>query len=186
MDITNSTMTSGNFTQNVNNQRPAGPNGTPPPPPQGQGQGDTVQLGQNNQNAQAHGYNAQGNTPPPPPPHGQMQGGMQGAGQQQMQLSPEGMNLARSQGAYAPQNVNGATPPPPASAVNSANGDTVQLSQEGVLRQEAFNVAMATPEVRQDRVDALRQQVQDGTYQINSRELANNLVRDEAAFAAIS
>ncbi len=194
MDI-NSTITSGNFTQNVNNApRPAGQNGTPPPPQHGQGQGDQVHLGENNHQPQQAGYNAHGTQGaqghnPPPPPHGGPQGNgmqMQGAQMQQMQASPEAMNFARSQGAYASQGVNGTTPPPPSAEANKVNGDRAEFSSEGVLRQEAFNVAMATPEVRQDRVNALREQVQNGTYEINSRELANNLVRDEAAFAAIS
>lgn len=92
----------------------------------------------------------------------------------------QNVNSTRTQGAYA---ANGTQAP---AATSQATGDTVQLSQEGVLRQEAYNVAMATSDVRQDRVSALKEQVQNGTYQVNSRELAGNLVRDEAAFSAVS
>ncbi|MBO4336239.1 MAG: flagellar biosynthesis anti-sigma factor FlgM [Desulfovibrio sp.] len=60
-----------------------------------------------------------------------------------------------------------------------ADGDSVKLSQQARLLMEASREAQAAPDVRQDKVEALRRQVADGTYQVDSRLLAEHLIREE-------
>jgi negative regulator of flagellin synthesis FlgM len=59
-------------------------------------------------------------------------------------------------------------------------GDTLQLSHEAMLHTAARNTAMQTGDMRQDRVDALKAQVADGTYQIDNEKIAMKLLQEEA------
>jgi negative regulator of flagellin synthesis FlgM len=58
--------------------------------------------------------------------------------------------------------------------------DTLRLSHEAKLRTAARSAAMQTDDVRQERVDALKTQVADGTYRIDNEKTAANLLREEA------
>lgn len=62
---------------------------------------------------------------------------------------------------------------------NSAQGDRVSVSQDAVLLTEARRTAQAAPDVRQEKVDALKQRVASGTYSIDSNQLAANLLKEE-------
>lgn len=59
-------------------------------------------------------------------------------------------------------------------------GDSVTVSQDALLFTEARLTAQNTPDVRTDKVEALRIQVANGTYKPDSRLIAANLVREEA------
>lgn len=61
----------------------------------------------------------------------------------------------------------------------SSQGDTVSVSQEAQLLTEARRTAQNTPDVRAERVEALRIQVSNGTYKPDSKLIAANLVREE-------
>lgn len=56
--------------------------------------------------------------------------------------------------------------------------DTVNLSNEAVLRQEAHATAMDTPDIRAEKVAKLKDDVQNGTYAPNSRNTAEAIIRD--------
>lgn len=58
-------------------------------------------------------------------------------------------------------------------------GDRISLSVEGRLRTEAYVAAQAAPDVRQEKVDALRERVNNGSYTIDARKVAEKLVTDE-------
>lgn len=62
---------------------------------------------------------------------------------------------------------------------SSTQGDRVSVSQNAVLLTEARRTAQATPDVRQEKVDALKEQVASGTYKIDSTQLASNLLAEE-------
>lgn len=64
-------------------------------------------------------------------------------------------------------------------AASSAKGDRVQFSDEGKLRTEAFQTASNTPDVRRDKVEEIKARIAAGEYQVDSRKIAENLVRDE-------
>ena len=61
----------------------------------------------------------------------------------------------------------------------AAQGDTVTVSQDALLLTEARRTAQNAPDVRADKVAALRIQVANGTYKPDSRLIAEHLVREE-------
>lgn len=69
-----------------------------------------------------------------------------------------------------------------AQAALAPKSDTVSLSDEAQLRTEAYRTAMNTPELRAEKVAALKAQVADGSYQIDSLKIAQGIVRDESLF----
>ena len=64
-------------------------------------------------------------------------------------------------------------------AAPSAQGDTVQVSQDGQLLNVARKVAQEAPDVRAEKVAQLRAQIANGTYSRDSRMIAAGLVREE-------
>ena len=59
-------------------------------------------------------------------------------------------------------------------------GDTLRLSHEAMLRTTARSAAMQAGDIRQERVDALKSQVADGTYHIDNEKIAAKLLQEEA------
>ena len=66
-----------------------------------------------------------------------------------------------------------------AAAPQTEGGDTVSVSQDALLLTEARRTAQNTPDVRADKVATLRQEVADGTYAVDSRRIAQSLIREE-------
>lgn len=58
-------------------------------------------------------------------------------------------------------------------------GDKVSFSDEGRLRTEAYKEAMNAPEVRKDKVAAIKAQIASGEYEIDSKKIAEGILRDE-------
>lgn len=54
-------------------------------------------------------------------------------------------------------------------------GTDVQVSDQGRAIARAKALAGAVPDVRADRVAAIRQQIENGTYQVDSREIASRM-----------
>lgn len=65
------------------------------------------------------------------------------------------------------------------SSTEAASGDTVSVSQDALLLTEARRAAQNAPDVRADKVEALRVQVANGTYTPNSSLIAAGLIREE-------
>ncbi|RRD70187.1 MULTISPECIES: flagellar biosynthesis anti-sigma factor FlgM [unclassified Desulfovibrio] len=63
----------------------------------------------------------------------------------------------------------------------NSGGDTVRVSRDALLLTEARRIAQNTPDVRAEKVEALRAQVAEGRYVPDSRRIAEALVREEAA-----
>ena len=59
-------------------------------------------------------------------------------------------------------------------------GDTLRLSDEAKLHTAARSAAMQAGDMRQERVDALKAQVADGTYVIDNEKIAAKLLQEEA------
>ena len=57
--------------------------------------------------------------------------------------------------------------------------DRVVLSSEARLRGTALQTAKEAPDVRREKVDELKRQVKDGTYQPDLKRAAANLIRDD-------
>ena len=77
-------------------------------------------------------------------------------------------NVARS-GSSAPQN--------PAAQVTSSQ-DEAQLSVDCGTVQQLKSALSQLPEVRQERVSALRQAVNSGSYQVSNQQLADAIGSD--------
>lgn len=67
----------------------------------------------------------------------------------------------------------------------ASGGDTISVSRDALLLTEARRAAQNTPDVRADRVEELRAQVANGTYTVDARVLAENLVREEPSLFRI-
>lgn len=68
---------------------------------------------------------------------------------------------------------------------SASDGDTISVSRDALLLTEARRTAQNTPDVRADRVEELRAQVANGTYTVDARVLAENLVREEPSLFRI-
>lgn len=64
---------------------------------------------------------------------------------------------------------------------DAARMDTVSVSDEAILRTEAYRAAMSAPDIRQDKVDDLKERISNGAYQINSRQIAAGMLGMERA-----
>ena len=87
-------------------------------------------------------------------------------------------NLNETQNAAARR----AAQPSPENAAK-AQGDRVSVSPEAMVRTEAYKAANAAPDVRQEKVDALKEQVSSGTYKMDSRNIAKKLLENDAFLA---
>lgn len=59
-----------------------------------------------------------------------------------------------------------------------AGNDEAAMAHAAVLYTEAMAVAHNAPDVRQDRIEAIRAQIESGAYEIDLRKLAENLIRE--------
>lgn len=64
-------------------------------------------------------------------------------------------------------------------ANGSGQEDRVSLSPEAKLRTEAYRTAQNTDEIRTDKVEEIKARIANGTYEINTRKIAENLIRDD-------
>jgi|ERR1700722_5688271 negative regulator of flagellin synthesis FlgM len=78
----------------------------------------------------------------------------------------------KGQGAAAPASVS----TPDTSSIDA--GDTVQLSGTLSQIQQLKTQLSNTPDVRTDRVAALRQQILQGTYQPSNEQIANAMMSE--------
>lgn len=59
---------------------------------------------------------------------------------------------------------------------SSATGDTVSI-KSSALRSAIANEAKAAPDIRQEKVDAIKASIANGTYAIDSKAIAAKLVQ---------
>ncbi len=65
---------------------------------------------------------------------------------------------------------------PPAQEQTCAGVDVIHLSPQAKLMQKAAQVVAETSEVRSEKVMALKDSVEQGTYQVDSKQVANKLI----------
>lgn len=65
---------------------------------------------------------------------------------------------------------------PVESTVASSGGDKVQLSAGSIDVQKMKMIIQDTPEVRMDRVQALKQQIESGEYQVDPYRVADKML----------
>ncbi len=72
-------------------------------------------------------------------------------------------NVNGAQGVNGPHNQRAAQPQPPAST--GLGGDKLEISDAGEIAASLANI----PDIRQDRVDAIRQAIASGTYETDDK-----------------
>lgn len=60
----------------------------------------------------------------------------------------------------------------------TAAGSQVTISERAQLMNQASEVARSTPDVRREKVDALKAQILGGTYKIDAETIAEKLLQD--------
>ncbi|MDR0827898.1 MAG: flagellar biosynthesis anti-sigma factor FlgM [Desulfovibrio sp.] len=71
----------------------------------------------------------------------------------------------------------------PAPVASTPGGDRVSLSQAARLHTLAYTEAGNAPEIRQEKVDGLKERVSNGSYVVDSKKVAEKLVQSEALLA---
>lgn len=56
------------------------------------------------------------------------------------------------------------------------NADNIVLSQKARLMQKASQVIAETPDVRQEKVEPLKEAVDQGSYPFNAQKVANSMI----------
>lgn len=64
-----------------------------------------------------------------------------------------------------------------ASTPGASFSDRLEISQTGKTYQIAKQYVTATPDVREDKVNEIKQKISTGTYQMSNEELANALIQ---------
>jgi negative regulator of flagellin synthesis FlgM len=59
---------------------------------------------------------------------------------------------------------------------HSSSGANVEISDGAKLMRQAADIAKASPESHPDKIRALKKSIQDGTYQVDARAIADRLV----------
>ncbi|OON99218.1 MAG: flagellar biosynthesis anti-sigma factor FlgM [Epulopiscium sp. Nele67-Bin004] len=54
--------------------------------------------------------------------------------------------------------------------------DEVQVSDEALMRGIAYRAAKDTPDVRMDLVNDIKNQIQNGTYDVSARDVSEKIV----------
>lgn len=54
--------------------------------------------------------------------------------------------------------------------------DKLEISQTGKDYQVAKNIVAQTPDVREDKINEIKQRMEAGSYQVSNQEVANKLV----------
>jgi len=58
----------------------------------------------------------------------------------------------------------------------TSHSSNVEISDAAILMRQASELAKSAPDVRADKVAALKAQVQNGTYRIDAKAIADKLV----------
>jgi len=66
-----------------------------------------------------------------------------------------------------------------AASKETAKGDRVSLSNTARLHTEAMRAANDAPDVRREKVEALKAKVEAGEYQVDSRKVATKIIEEE-------
>lgn len=61
---------------------------------------------------------------------------------------------------------------------NTSSGSTVEISDDAKLMKQAKDIVHQTPDVRSDRVEALKQKIRSGTYQVDAGAVAEKLLTE--------
>ena len=68
-------------------------------------------------------------------------------------------------------------------APSLAQGDRVSLSSSALMHTVAHAAASRAPEVRQEKVDSIKERLSNGEYTIDSKHIAKKLLESDALLA---
>lgn len=63
-------------------------------------------------------------------------------------------------------------------SAKAQSGAAVEISERAQLMKQAMDIAQNTPDVRKDKIEALKKSVKEGTYQVDSAQVADRLVEE--------
>ncbi|MCP4578342.1 MAG: flagellar biosynthesis anti-sigma factor FlgM [Deltaproteobacteria bacterium] len=58
------------------------------------------------------------------------------------------------------------------------SGDSVELSPEAKVMQEAIKVLETLPDVREEKVAQIRERIEEGSYQIDGKKIAEKMINE--------
>lgn len=64
------------------------------------------------------------------------------------------------------------------SSAQATAASDVEMSERARAHKKALEIARSTPDVREDKVAALKKQIQDGTYKIDAGAIADGMARE--------
>lgn len=59
-----------------------------------------------------------------------------------------------------------------------SSADSVKLSPEAKVMQEAIAVIETLPDVREEKVAQIRERIEDGSYQIDGKKIAEKMINE--------
>jgi len=65
-------------------------------------------------------------------------------------------------------------------ASDLAGGDRTTLTSAQQSLSELVSTAMSSPEIRQDRVDSLKQAISSGSYELDPEKIAASMIDEQA------
>lgn len=92
-------------------------------------------------------------------------------------------NKLDPKGEAAGVNVRGAKAEASA-AQNAGRGDRVSLSSTARLHTAAHAEATGAPDIRQEKINSIKERVASGEYQVDAKKVASKLLQDEAFMAS--
>jgi negative regulator of flagellin synthesis FlgM len=87
----------------------------------------------------------------------------------------EQAKLSRTAAGRARENA----PAVPANSQSASGGDVISVSDEAAAIGRLAERAAQLPEIRQEKVDRLREQIRAGAYRPTAQEIADAILRDE-------
>ena len=66
--------------------------------------------------------------------------------------------------------------------LDSAKASNVHLSERAVDAKRAKDIAMAAPDIREDRVAELQKRIDEGKYSVDAKDIADKMVDEEVAW----
>jgi len=58
------------------------------------------------------------------------------------------------------------------------SGDSVELSPRAKEMQEAMKILETLPDVREEKVAQIRQQIEEGSYEIDGKKIAEKMIKE--------
>ena len=71
----------------------------------------------------------------------------------------------------------------PDASQQAATGDRVSLSSAARLHTVAHAEASSAPEIRQEKIDSIKERIASGSYTVDAKNIASKLVESEVDFA---